>query len=124
MALVKQEGLVTEQIITVAVNTFDLSAEEGIGTLMQCFYNSLYVVHVSWCVSVCTGIDYDRIEQLAITFQPGQMRIPLPFRVIDDAIVEPTEAFGILVSRKVDTPNLVLGIDSAVVTVLDTDGEK
>ena len=29
VALVKQEGQVTEQTITVAVNSFDLSAREG-----------------------------------------------------------------------------------------------
>ena len=65
--------------------------------------------------------DYETIEQLAVTFQPGQMRVTLPFTVMNDNIVEPTENFGLLVSRKLDNPNLVLDIDTAVITIPDTD---
>lgn len=67
-------------------------------------------------------VDYRRIEQLAVTFQPGEMRITLPFTLIDDNITEPTESFGLRVSRKLDNPNLVLGRDTAVITLQDTDG--
>ena len=68
-------------------------------------------------------MDYRRIEQLAVTFQPGQMRLTLPFTLIDDTITEPKEAFALLVSRKLNNPNLLLGIDSAIITIEETDGE-
>ena len=69
-------------------------------------------------------MDYQSIEQLAVTFQPGQMRITLPFTIKDDNTTEPPESFGLLVSRKLDNPNLVLSTDTAVITIPDTDCEK
>lgn len=67
-------------------------------------------------------MDYQRIKQLNVTFLPEEMRKPVSFTLLNDIVTEPTENFGILVSRNIGNPDVTLGIDSAIIIIEETDG--
>ena len=72
---------------------------------------------------IIIGVDYSKIQELSVTFEPGQMRVPLTITLLDDDIPEPPKGFRLVVSRELDSPNLNVGRESAVITISDTDGE-
>ena len=65
------------------------------------------------------GLDFTSI-QITVTFSPqetiAQARVP----ITDDSIVEDTEHFTALMST--NNPNVVIGDDTATVTILDNNG--
>ena len=58
-----------------------------------------------------------------VIFQPEDMRIPLSITLLDDSIPEPPEDFRLVLSRQVNTPNVIIGQDNAIVRLEDADSK-
>ena len=56
-----------------------------------------------------------------MTFPSGVSTASLSISIMDDSIVESTELFSALLTTT--EPNVVLGVDTATITIQDNDGE-
>ena len=68
-------------------------------------------------------MDYGAIQELSVTFQPEQMRVPLTITLLDDNIPEAPKEFRLVISRELDSPNMEIGTENAIITIRDTDGK-
>ena len=91
---------------------------------------SVYCLHMCHCHNsaintLCThaGEDYIATEELMVIFQPEDMRIPLSITLLDDSIPEPPEDFRLVLSRQVNTPDVIIGQDNAIVRLEDADSK-
>ena len=81
--------------------------------------------HNSAINTLCThaGEDYIATEELMVIFQPEDMRIPLSITLLDDSIPEPPEDFRLVLSRQVNTPDVIIGQDNTIVRLEDADSK-
>ena len=56
-----------------------------------------------------------------VTFPSGESTASLSVPIVDDSIVESTELFSALLTTT--EPNVMLGVDTATITIQDNDGE-
>ena len=70
------------------------------------------------------GNDYNAIGEFSLVFQPEERMITLPITILDDSIPEPTEEFRLVLSRVLDSPDLLLGRQDTIISIEDSDGTK
>ena len=58
---------------------------------------------------------------MMVTFPSGESTASLSVPIMDDSIVESTELFSALLTTT--EPNVMLGVDTATITIQDNDGE-
>lgn len=79
-----------------------------------------YNDHRNFIVTHAVG-DYFSVRSI-ITFSTGQSAVITPLTIVDDDIVEPTEAFGVMIIILSD--DLILGdASNATITIVDNDSK-
>ena len=77
-------------------------------------------MHIYDISATTAGSDYSPVTRI-VTFPSGVNTASLSISIMDDSIVEPTELFS---ARLITTePNVVIGGDTATITIQDNDGE-
>ena len=71
-------------------------------------------------VSFTDGSDFEPVSEI-VTFLPGETTASVSVPIVDDSNIEDTEMFSATLTTT--DSNVVIGADTAIVTILDDDRE-
>ena len=74
------------------------------------------------CSSYPPGEDFEATE-IRLVFPPDVFALPVPLRIINDAVPEPPEMFQLNLFQVVESPTVFLDTNRAEITINDEDGE-
>ena len=74
------------------------------------------------CSSFLSGEDFEATE-IRLVFAPDVFALPVPLRIINDAVPEPPEMFQLNLFQVVESPTVFLDTNRAEITINDEDGE-